>query len=313
MNQILSVNDMSKGKVKKSKMKNNKPIEIGNIIKFFSIAILIFGIFIIGSGSYSMYKEMTSADANPKPVIFLEQTSETQISLRITHDKELARVTYQWNMDEEIEIECSGKNQVTATIEIPEGTNAFIVYATDIKGQSIEYRKVYTVDNIINIDVEPDGNQLKINASGINQLMYLTYRWDEEEETKIDINDKNIETNIEIPMGSHKLTVIAVDENNKTKTFEKEIIGTTRPNIEITTDGSDNFIIKTSDEQGIKRIELIVNETEKYAINLEQVLPLEERKQFEYSYPITEGENKLEVTVYNENDVSETSRVKVNK
>ena len=81
----------------------------------------------------------------------------------------------------------------------------------------------------------------------------MTYRWDEDEETKIDINDTSIETSIEIPKGLHTLTLIAVDENNKSETIEQEVNGVTRPNLLVTTDGSSNFIIKASDEQGIKK------------------------------------------------------------
>ena len=40
---------------------------------------------------------------------------------------------------------------------------------------------------------------------------------------------------------------------------------------------------------------------------------LEQRKEFEYAYPLQEGENKLEVRVYNESDVSEVARVLVRK
>lgn len=40
---------------------------------------------------------------------------------------------------------------------------------------------------------------------------------------------------------------------------------------------------------------------------------VEDRKEFEYSYPLHDGENKLEVTVYNESDVTETFKALVNK
>ena len=42
-------------------------------------------------------------------------------------------------------------------------------------------------------------------------------------------------------------------------------------------------------------------------------LTLDGRTELEYTYPLHDGENKLEVTVYNVNDVSETSRVKLTK
>ena len=91
----------------------------------------------------------------------------------------------------------------------------------------------------------------------------MTYRWDEEEETRVDINDTKIEHNVDIPVGLHTLTVIVVDSNNKTTTKEQEVKGVTKPKLEVTTDGVANFIIKASDEQGLE----LINE------NLYQDLP----------------------------------------
>lgn len=316
MNQILSVDNSSKTKAKKQKTmnnypKNNGPIEISSIVKFFSIAILIFGVFMVGTGSYSMYREMTSSQSKSKPIIYVESIEETKILLRITHDSPLSKVTYQWNEEEVNEIPSNGKNSIEQQIELPEGTNALTVYAVDKNGQEIEYRKVYTIDKTIDISVEPDGNQLKILVDGKNELTYMTYRWDEEEETRIDINDTQTEQTIEIPLGLHTLTVIAVDENNKTETFEKEVNGVKKPKVEITVDEGGNFILKASDEKGIKKVEFIVDEQNQYLIDLERILPVEERKEFNYRFPVHEGENKLELIVYNEDDVTETSKVSI--
>lgn len=314
MNQILSIDNSKKEKVKKNKTRNNGPIEISSILKFFSIAILIFGIFMIGSGSYSMYKESTKEVVNSNPVIYVEQTSETEILLKVTHDRALSRITYCWNDEEATEVPCNEKEEIETKIEIPTGTNTLTVYATDANGQEIEYQKVYTLEGDININIEPEGNNLKITANGNNQLLYMTYRWDEEEETKVDINSDQIEQTIEIPKGLHTLTVIVVDENNKTETKEQEVNGVTKPKLEVTTNGADKFIIKASDEQGLTRVEFIINETEKYMIDLTRVYEsAEDRKEFEYEYPLHDGENKLEITVYNESDVSETFKAFVNK
>lgn len=314
MNQILSIDNSQKEKKKKNRTKNSGPVEIHSILKFFSIAILIFGVFMIGSGSYSMYKESTKETTKTKPVIYVEQTTETEILLKVTHDKTLSQITYCWNNEETTEVACNGKKEVETRIELPTGTNTLAVYASDINGQEIEYTKVYTVESDININIEPEGNNLKVTANGKNQLQYMTYRWDEEEETKVDINSNQMEEIIEIPKGLHTLTVIVVDENNKTETKEQEVNGVTKPKLEVTTDGSSNFIIKASDEQGIKRVEFIINETEKYMLDLTKAYEsVEDRKEFEYSYPLHDGENKLEVTVYNDSDVTETFKALVNK
>lgn len=309
MNQILSVEDTKKKnkKSKKQKMpRNSGPVAIESILKFFAIAILIFGIFMIGSGSYSMYTNSQEDTANVKPTIQVEE-SETEITLRVSHSRALSKVTYKWNNDEEVEIQASGKREVSQTIEIPTGENTLTIYAQDENGQETTYQKSYTLEGDITIDFALDGNNIKVTASGKNELSYMTYRWDEEEETRVDINNTQIEQSIEIPMGQHTLTVIVVDVNNTTETKEQEVKGVTKPNLEITTDGSDNFIIKVSDNEGLKRLEFTVNDTDKYKLELEG------RTELEYQWPIEEGENILDVTVYNQSDATETMRVRVNK
>lgn len=309
MNQILSVEDTKKKnkKSKKQKMpRNSGPVAIESILKFFAIAILIFGIFMIGSGSYSMYTNSQEETANVKPTIQVEE-SETEITLRVSHSRALSKVTYKWNNDEEVEIQASGKREVSQTIEIPTGENTLTIYAQDENGQETTYQKSYTLEGDITIDFALDGNNIKVTASGKNELSYMTYRWDEEEETRVDINNTQIEQSIEIPMGQHTLTVIVVDVNNTTETKEQEVKGVTKPNLEITTDGSDNFIIKVSDNEGLKRLEFTVNDTDKYKLELEG------RTELEYQWPIEEGENILDVTVYNQSDATETMRVRVNK
>lgn len=308
LNQILSVDNNSNNKKgKKTKVKSSGPIEISSIVRFFSIAILVFGIFMIGTGSYSMYKETNKQASIAKPEIRLEQTAGTELSLKVEHDKELVTVTYQWNEEEPTKVQTNGKKEVETRIEMPTGVNTLKVQATDIKGEEVEFTKEYTIESDIEINLEPEGANLKVTATGNNKLQYMTYRWDEEDETKIDIDNYEIEETIEIPKGLHTLTVIVVDENNKTETKEQEINGVTKPKLEVTTDGT-NFNIKALDEQGIKKIEFIINEEEKFLLNLEKELSLEERKEFEYAYPLHDGENKLEVIVYNESDVTENFR-----
>ena len=309
MNQILSVEDTNKKnkKAKKPKMpRNSGPVAIESILKFFSVAILIFGIFMIGSGSYSMYTNSQEDTANVKPTIQVEE-SETEITLRVSHSKALSKVTYKWNNDEETEIQTNGRREVSQVIEIPTGDNTLTIYAQDENGQETTYQKAYSLEGDITIDFALDGNNIKVTANGKNELSYLTYRWDEEEETRVDINNTQIEQSIEIPMGQHTLTVIVVDINNTTQTKTQEVRGVKKPNLEVTTDGSSNFIIRVSDEGGLKRLEFTVNDTDKYKLELSG------RTELEYQWPIQDGENILDVTVYNEDDVTETMRVRVNK
>lgn len=314
MNQILSVEQPKKEKnkkVKQSRSSNRGPIEIKKVAMFFAISLILFGSFLIGSGSYSMYQVAKSETVGTKPTIFVEDISETQIKLQVTHDKNLSKVTYQWNDGEVVELPAEGKRSIEETIEIPTGENTLNVYAIDIEGQEISYPKTYSVIGDININIEAEGSNIKITAQGKETLSYLTYRWDEEDETRIDINDIQTEQIIEIPKGEHTLTVVVVDINNETGRKEQQVKGVTKPTIEIT-NGGDCFNVKATDEEGITRIEFKFNEgkeTQKMqAIQLDKYYEsVEERKEFEYQFPIVEGENTLEVTVYNESGITETA------
>ena len=194
LNQILSVEDGNKKeRGKKNKIKNNAPMEIQTILKIFSIAILILGIGMIGTGSYSMQKQSSQEMANRKPVIYVEQTSEKGVLLKVSHDKALSNISYNWNEEGLVNVPTNNQREVETTIEIPNGTNTLKIRATDVNGQEIEYEKVYTLESDININIEPEGNDLKITVNGMQTLQYMTYRWDEDEETRIDIESDQAE------------------------------------------------------------------------------------------------------------------------
>lgn len=323
MNQILSVEPPKPEKRKKEKKQKVRrssgggTIEIEKIVKFFAITLIIFGIIMIGSGSYSMYQNSQMGNTEAKPTISVQETSDTQLQIEVSHSTPLQRVTYNWNGQDPVELNASGKRSVTQTIEIPTGENTLNIYAVDQEGKETNYSRLYTREGDIDINFEVDGSNLKVTATGKNQLSYMTYRWDNDEEQRVDINDMTTEQSIEIPMGQHTLTVSVVDINNTTETKEQEVKGVTKPTVNITTDGSSNFVVKASDDEGISRIEVTIDEDEnqKYLINLEEAYPsADDRKQFEYDqFKLHDGENKIEVTVYNESGVSETSRALVNK
>ena len=213
MNQILSVDNSKKEKIKKNKKRSSGPIAIESILKFFSIAILIFGVLMIGSGSYSMYKEASEGTNEKGPSISVEQITNTEVLLKVNHDKALSQVSYSWNDEEATQIECNGRRQIETNIEFPSGTNNLKIHVKDVNGKDTEFSRVYTVEKDIEINIEANGNNILLTASGKNNLSYMTYRWEDEEETKIDINDINLETSIDIPKGLHTLTIIVVDEN----------------------------------------------------------------------------------------------------
>lgn len=303
MNQILSVDNTKKSKIRNN---NKEPIQTTSIVKFFAISLIIFGVFMVGSGSYSMYKNYATGTSS-KATITSYESGERKVTIKVENKKALSKLSYNWNNENPVEIDCNGKKTVEEVIDMPTGTNTLNITVIDVNGQESKDQRTYTIQGDIDIELEVVGNNIKVTAEGKEELSYMTYRWDEEEEQRVDINDIAIEQSIEIPKGLHTLTVIVVDVNNKSETKEQEIQGVTKPKLEVTTDGSDNFVINASDEQGLKKVEFIINENEKYMLNLEG------RTELEYAYPLHDGENKLEVRVYNMDDVSEISRVKLTK
>ena len=99
MNQILSTSMPTNNK----KNKSGNPIPTGNVLKFFGIAILLFGVFLIGTGAYAIYKNQGyQQKQNIEPTISIENKTDKTIMLKITHKKNIARVEYSWNDGEKI-------------------------------------------------------------------------------------------------------------------------------------------------------------------------------------------------------------------
>lgn len=290
MNQILATSNVNSGK-------NKGPASIETVVKFFVVALIIFGVFMVGTGSYAIYKENVDKNAKPtKPVIDEERKSDTAILLKIKHDKAIDRIEYGWN-DEEIEtITGNGRRYIEQEITIPGGINTLSVRVIDINGQEISYQKDYESEDIISFELA--GSKLKILADNAEEISYLTYRWDEDAETKVDINNTKVEQEIDIPKGQHTLTVVLVDINNKTITKKQEVKGVTKPTISVSVDNPENpteFIIKASDEVELDAITFIINDDE----NQKYIVRAEGKKELEQHFPLQDGENRIWATAYN--------------
>lgn len=303
MNQILATSNARPSKGRKG------PASIESVVKFFVVALIIFGIFMIGSGSYAIYKDNEQKKAKPtKPVIIEEKKSEESILLKITHDKAIDTVEYNWNEDEAQVITGNGRKYIEQEITIPGGINTLYVKATDINGQEISYEKQYEAEEVIFFEVV--NGKLKIIAETDTKISYLTYRWDEEDEETIEINDTTIEQEIEIPKGQHTLTVVLVDVNNKTTTKKQEVKGVLKPTVEVTLDESgENFVITATDETELDKVTFIINEDE----NKKYMVRAEGKKELTFNFPLEPGENKIIVTAYNIDGATDVYKAKVVK
>ena len=308
MNQILATSNATKVKTKKNK--GTGPADIKTVVRVFAIIMLIFGIFMIGTGSYAIYKDNEAKnEATTKPVI-TETLNEdsTAIKLSVTHDKAIDRIEYSWNNGEVQTITGNGRRNIEIDIEIPGGTNILNVKAIDVQGQEISTDKEYTTEDIINLSVS--GSKLKITAENETEIAYMTYRWDEDEEQRIDINATTVDQEIDIPMGEHNLTVILVDVNNETITKEQKVKGVTKPTIDIGVDDAhEYYLITISDETGLERVEFTIRGEQK-TVTVENG-----ETELKYKLKLNDGdENKLEITAYNVDGIaSDTQKVSASK
>lgn len=300
MNQILSVsNNQDKKKY------NGSQKDINSIVRFLAIILIIFGVFVIGSGSYAIYKNSNNVEsATTKPTILVENKSEDTILLKVMHDKEISEIFYNWNDKENNKIDGKQRKYVEQEIKAPLGTNVLNVIAKDINGQEINYKKEYRVETGININLQLEGNNIKLSVEGQNNLFYVTYKWDEGEEVKKDINGNKFDTEIEIPKGEHLLTIVAVDIENNTETKEQKVKGVTKPKVNVTIEG-ENYLITASDEEGLKKVAFKTEDGKSYFINLDNG-----EKEFVYRFPLKQGDNRIEVTVYNINDITAEKKVR---
>lgn len=308
MNQILSTSiPINNNK----KSKNKKTILEKSVIKFFGISLLVFSVFLIGTGLYSIYKRQENhVEKNIEPTISIENKTDNTIMLKITHKKNIARVEYNWNDNEKTVVNGNNGKYLEKEIGIPSGTNTLHVLVIDEDGKEMTYEKQYEVES--NIDIEVSGNKIKITYEGQTPISYMTYRWDEEDEKKVEINDKNISEEIEAVKGLHTLTVVVVDKNNNTDTKKQKINGVSKPKVVVGIDEQkEHFVIQASDEEKLSKIVLRLDQDDeqKYEYNIEE----KDVKEFQLVLPdalkLKAGENIIEVTVYNTNGVSEETGI----
>ena len=145
MNQILSTGEnpkKKKTKNKKSKLnyRSGQPSDIISVARVFAISLIVFGVFIAGSGAYGIYVEQENknnvANVQVKPTISVENIEGTQntILLKVTSDNGLEKVIYQWNDAQEVTLKGNGGKYIEQKIQVPNGTNNLSISAVDVQG-----------------------------------------------------------------------------------------------------------------------------------------------------------------------------------
>lgn len=298
MNQIIYIESKKKGKSK------GGPLEISTAGKLFAILIIIFGVILAGQGVFAMFGKQENEVETSIPSLLMEQRGAT-IVLRIKHDKAIDKIMYSWNNEPETVLQGRGRNIVEEEITGEMGENLLNIRIVDIFGKEATYSKEIEIKSSDTTKPEievlvQDTTKIKISVKDETALDYVIYYWNDEDETKIvakEESPKLIEERLEVLKGENTLNIIAVDKaGNKTEKQQK-CVGSVKPKVQITKDDNTAKVVVTHD-QNIQKIEYTINGTlySTDATNTGEPLGV---KEYTYNFPLTQGENTINVKAYN--------------
>lgn len=294
MNQILTT----------AKKPKKGPAEIKNIVLFFSISILLFGMFLVGHSAYAMYQyNKEQEELNRKDILALDITRDgNMLTLHVKNENTIDKVVYNWNNTEDHILLGKGRTEFSEQIELPLGNNVLNIKISDVTGRTKNYQQKYVLNesDITGPEIELliAGDKVKIVARDDEQLSYITYRWNDEQETTITPRPESpaqIETEIDIKKGLNTLTVIAVDNHNNTEEKTQDFEGVTKPILQLTKEGNYLVITASDEDDGLDRVEYTIN-GQKYLIPLKY-----NEKTVTYKQELQSGENPFTIDVYNKN------------
>lgn len=323
MNQILLTNNPN-NKKKSNKYNGNNSGDMKRIIIFFSVAILVFALLIIGVYAYKISKNQNKEEKQhvEGPTLSLEET-ENEVKIVVKAEAGISKVTYSWNDEANKEFEINGGKDYEEALEIPEGQNTLKVRVIDQNGEEKEtIKEFYKEENkeVPKLEIDEEvlrtTGKVKIIASDDNNgLKYITYQWNDEEETKIDAEREDqatIETTIDVKRGQNTLKIKAVNNLDKEKDLERMLKGVNDPVIEVTKDDSlGEMYMKITHDMGFKKIEFTVNGQE-YVYDESFSGYDSEKKEISYKFALKEGENIVIIHAISLEDSEKTYKGKCN-
>lgn len=290
LNQILFIND-----------KKGNGTDIKGIIRFFAIVLIIFGLAMAGQGTYAVVQKSNTKNAIPD--LSVQNLNDGNISIIVVHNKEIDTITYSWNDEDEEEIGGAGRKEIEEIIPAKGGTNTLKVTAIDIEGKSNVFENQFTIEDNKEpeLDLTIEGNKIIVTATDETEISYITYRWNDEEEVKIEAEDKfEIIETIDIKEGTNRVTVVAVDMSNNMTEKEQEIRGISKPKIDAWKEEG-QLILKITHDQGIGKIKVKYNgEETEYGSDTTK-----NEKEITLRFNLKQGDNHVDVWAYSTEDTEE--------
>ena len=272
------------------------------IMIIFAVILIVVGIIKIAGAKNGGVKE---------PDVSIREVDD-KLEINVAHDKAIDKIIYSWNDENEMTLQGMNRTEIIEKIEIPTGNNVLNVKVIDIDGLETKFTKSYYKES--NMDTtkpqiefsSSESSKAKITVKDNQELAYVMYHWNNEEDTTIQPNEdskKIIEEKIPLLKGKNTLTVTAVDASGNEQIATKEYLYAKKPTINITQEGSE-IIIKVFDEENIQKIELTMNgqffstdsDGSGVALNMQEA---------EIRQPLQAGQNTVTVKVYNVNGMDQ--------
>lgn len=310
MNQILYM-----GGKKNSKGKGG-PLELSTAGMLFAILIIIFGIILTGQGIFAMFSGSEGNEIESSiPSLLIEQ-SGTTVTLNIKHDKAIDKIMYSWNGEPETVLQGRGRNIIEEDIIATVGINELNITIIDIFGKEATYSKdieILSADAIPpEIELLVDGSKIKISVKDETELDYISYFWNYEDDTIINVREESpklIEERIDILKGENTLNIVAVDKAGNMTEKQQKYIGSTKPVVEIVKDGN-TAKVTVRHNQNIQKIEYNINGT-LYSTDAANTGASLGVKEYIYNFPLQQGENSINVKAYNTESLYEEVTQKI--
>ena len=314
MNQILSMqqsqmsssNGPKQKKPKKEKQINyGRPSNKANIVsisRVFCVLIILFGLVLIGDATYGI---VSSKPTLKDTINVTANAIGSDVTIKAVGSMPIQRLTYKWGQGEEIVIQGNGTVELEAVTQIPRGNNILNMTVIDYYGNKAEFQKQYINEqddsSKPSIEISVSGNMLNIIATDETEMSYLTYSWNNEIPTRVNIDSnatdkRELRTSIEVQRGENTLDIVAVDVDGNTATRTENIKGANKPTFEVSADGT-NLIINAKDDEGINKIEITVDGA------VSETEP-DNLKELQATLPITPGDHTVTIKVTNVNGLS---------
>lgn len=298
MNQILMVENKKNKKGKKNKS-NSGPLEIKSIVMFFAIALIVFGVFFVGQGSFAIYRESKSKNRNNMPEVSFTRINDT-IRVQVNSIKTITNFKYSWENSEELVIPVNDTH-IEESITLPNENSIITFVVEDEDGRAVKYQQELLVEGIDMVKpsievVQQNKGNIKISATDDTEMLYITYKVNDEEEVRIDKSEAERNTiNYILPMkrGENTVLITAVDTSGNIETLEKKIVVSELPEINAS-QNKDILTVTIKDTDGIRDVEINLNGRVYAQKDINQ-------KELNLNVRLIEGVNTIKIKVTNAN------------